>query len=81
MVTKCNQLKLQSADGKYYETDCANTENMFRIIQSIPSKKAEPFKQWLAKVGHERVNETVDPELAIDRAMQTYLQKGYSETS
>ena len=73
------QLKLASSDGKKYATDCANTENMFRIIQSIPSKKAEPFKQWLAKVGYERIEETEDPEIAFERAMKTYLQKGYSK--
>ena len=78
VVTKCNQLKMQAADGKYYLTDSADTEAMFRIIQSIPSPKAEPFKLWLARVGYERVEEASDPELAIDRAMQTYLKKGYS---
>jgi hypothetical protein len=78
-VTFCHQLKLPSSDGKYYETDCSNTEGLFRIIQSIPSKKAEPFKLWLAKVGNERINEMHDPELAIDRAMHTYFQKGYSK--
>jgi DNA-damage-inducible protein D len=64
VVTKCNQLKLIAADGKYYETDCANTETLFRLIQSIPSPKAEPFKLWLAKVGYERVQEIENPELA-----------------
>ena len=78
MVTKCNQLKMQAADGKYYMTDAADTETMFRLIQSIPSPNAEPFKLWLARVGYERVEETVDPELAIQRAMQTYLKKGYT---
>ena len=78
VVTKCNQLKMQAADGKYYMTDAADTETMFRLIQSIPSPNAEPFKLWLARVGYERVEETVDPELAIQRAMQTYLKKGYS---
>lgn len=73
------QLKLKSGDGKEYETDCADTEGIFRIIQSIPSKKAEPFKRWLAKVGNERIDETHNPELAIDRAMKTYLRKGYSK--
>jgi hypothetical protein len=73
------QLKLEASDGKEYETDCADTEGIFRIIQSIPSKKAEPFKRWLAEVGNERINETYDPELAIDRAMKTYLKKGYSK--
>jgi len=78
-VTNCNQLKLLASDGKYYETDVADTEQLLRLIQSIPSKKAEPFKMWLAKVGSERIEETEDPELAFDRAMQTYLQKGYSK--
>jgi hypothetical protein len=78
VVTKCNHLKMQAADGKYYLTDAADTEAMFRIIQSIPSPNAEPFKLWLARVGYERVEETIDPELAIARAMQTYLKKGYS---
>ena len=78
VVTKCNQLKMQASDGKYYMTDASDTETMFRIIQSIPSPNAEPFKLWLARVGYERVEETVDPERAIQRAMQTYLRKGYS---
>jgi hypothetical protein len=78
VVTKCNQLKMQASDGKYYLTDAADIETMFRIIQSIPSPNAEPFKLWLARVGHERLEETADPELAIDRALKTYLQKGYS---
>lgn len=73
------QLKLPSADGKKYETDCANTESMFRIIQSIPSKKAEPFKRWLAKVGYERVQEIEDPELAQKRMKEIYKLKGYSD--
>jgi hypothetical protein len=68
-----------SSDGKYYLTDVADTEQLFRLIQSIPSKKAEPFKMWLAKVGRERIDETDDPELAIERAMYIYLQKGYSK--
>jgi len=76
---KIVQLKLLSSDGKKYETDCADTELLLRLIQSIPSKKAEPFKLWLAKVGNERIDETHDPEIAIDRAMQTYLKKGYSK--
>jgi hypothetical protein len=76
---KIVQLKLIAEDGKIRDTDCADTELLLRIIQSIPSKKAEPFKQWLAKVGNERINETHDPELAFDRAMKTYLQKGYSK--
>ena len=73
------QLKLESSDGKKYITDCADTEGLLRIIQSIPSPKAEPFKMWLAKVGYERIVETEDPEIAIDRAMETYLKKGYSK--
>ena len=76
---KVGQLKLKSSDGKKYFTDVANTETLLRIIQSIPSPKAEPLKLWLAKVGYERIEETEDPELAFDRAMQTYLQKGYSK--
>ncbi|MCD4766281.1 MAG: Bro-N domain-containing protein [Methanosarcinales archaeon] len=71
------QLKLPSPDGKYYNTDCVNTESMFRIIQSIPSKKAEPFKRWLAKVGHERIQEIENPELAQDRVKDYYELKGY----
>jgi len=78
-VTNCNQLKMQSNDGKFYLTDVGDTEQILRLIQSIPSKKAEPFKLWLASVGNERINETYDPELAINRAMRTYLQKGYSK--
>jgi hypothetical protein len=78
IVTKCDQLKMQASDGKYYLTDVADTEVMLRLIQSIPSKKAEPFKLWLARVGYERLEETADPELAINRALKTYLQKGYS---
>ncbi|ANI89144.1 antirepressor [Arachidicoccus ginsenosidimutans] len=78
-VTDCNQLKLQSADGKYYNTDVADTEQLFRLIQSVPSKKAEPFKLWLAKVGRERIDEIEDPEIGIDRLMETYLKKGYSK--
>ena len=74
------QLKLMSDDGKKYETDCANTESMFRIIQSIPSKKAEPFKRWLAKVGYERVQEIENPELAQERMKELYEQKGYSKS-
>src|SRR3989338_7881321 len=76
---KVGQLKLGSTDGKKYLTDVADTETILRLIQSIPSPKAEPFKIWLAKVGYERIEETEDPELAIDRAMKTYLQKGYSK--
>ena len=79
LPTNCSQLKLKSADGKRYLTDVANTEQLLRIIQSIPSTKAEPFKLWLAQVGRERIEETIDPEQAIDRALETYLKKGYSE--
>lgn len=79
LVTICNQLKLESTDGKYYSTDCVNTENAFRLIQSIPSKKAEPFKRWLAKVGYERAQEIQDPELAQQRMKELYRQKGYSD--
>jgi hypothetical protein len=78
LVTNCNQLKMLSTDGKYYNTDVANTEQLLRLIQSIPSPKAEPFKLWLAMVGRERIEETIDPELTIDRALETYLKKGYS---
>lgn len=79
LVTECNQLKLRSPkDGKRYKTDVATTEQILRIIQSIPSKKAEPFKMWLAQVGRERIEETIDPELTIERALDTYLKKGYS---
>jgi len=79
LSTICRQLKLESSDGKKYETDCANTEGIFRIIQSIPSPKAEPFKRWLAKVGYERVQEIEDPELATKRTRALYKAKGYSE--
>jgi len=79
LSTICRQLKLESSDGKKYETDCANTEGIFRIIQSIPSPKAEPFKRWLAKVGFERVQEIEDPELATKRTRMLYKLKGYSE--
>lgn len=79
LVSSCHQLKMPSPkDGKSYKTDVANTEQILRIIQSIPSPKAEPFKMWLAEVGRERIDETIDPELAIDRALETYLKKGYS---
>ena len=78
-VTNCHQLKMQAADGKMRKTDVADTEQLLRLIQSIPSPKAEPFKLWLAKVGYERIEETEDPELAFDRAMKTYLKKGYSK--
>lgn len=73
------QLKMQSADGKFYLTDVADTEQLFRLIQSIPSPKAEPFKVWLAQVASERLNEMQDPELSIDRALEQYLKLGYSE--
>ncbi|VVB59736.1 Uncharacterised protein [uncultured archaeon] len=79
LVTNCNQLKLQSSDGKYYATDCVNTQNAFRLIQSIPSPKAEPFKQWLAKVGYERVQEIENPEIAMKRMRDIYKAKGYSD--
>src|SRR3989339_238922 len=79
LSTFCRQLKLPSADGKYYATDCANTKNMFRIIQSIPSPKAEPFKQWLAQVGYDRVQEIENPELAQKRMKGIYKAKGYSD--
>jgi hypothetical protein len=79
LATNCSQLKMESADGKNYLTDVADTEQLLRLIQSIPSPKAEPFKQWLARVGYERIEETDDPELAFDRAMETYLKKGYSK--
>jgi hypothetical protein len=78
LVTNCHQLKMTAADGKKRLTDVANTEQLLRIIQSIPSPKAEPFKLWLAQVGRERIEETIDPELTIDRALETYLKKGYS---
>ena len=79
LVTNCHQLKMRAADGKNRLTDVADTEQLLRIIQSIPSKNAEPFKAWLALVGRERIEETIDPERAIDRALETYLKKGYSE--
>ena len=78
LTTNCSQLKMRSADGKRYNTDVADTEQLLRLIQSIPSQKAEPFKLWLAQVGRERIEETIDPELTIDRALETYLKKGYS---
>ena len=78
LPTNCSQLKLKSADGKRYNTDVANTEQLLRIIQSIPSKKAEPFKLWLAQVGRERIEETLDPELIADRLVSTYERKGYT---
>lgn len=79
LYEKIVQLKMLSADGKRYRTDVANVEQLLRIIQSVPSPKAEPFKVWLARVGQERIEETIDPEQAIDRALETYLKKGYSE--
>lgn len=79
VATNCSRLKLMANDGKMRNTDVADTESLLRLIQSVPSPKAEPFKLWLAKVGYERIEETEDPELAIDRAMKTYLQKGYSK--
>src|SRR3990167_2109076 len=78
VVTKCNQLKMVAPDGKHYLTDAADTETIFRLVQSIPSPNAEPFKLWLARVGYERIEETEDPELGIQRALRTYLKKGYS---
>lgn len=78
LTTNCRQLKMTAEDGKSRATDVADTEQLLRIIQSIPSPKAEPFKLWLASVGRERIEETIDPELAIDRALATYLKKGYS---
>ena len=78
LPTLCSQLKLLSADGKRYNTDVATTSQLLRIIQSVPSPKAEPFKLWLAQVGRERMEETIDPELTIDRALATYLKKGYT---
>jgi len=78
-VTNCNRLKLEAEDGKMRLTDVADTEQLLRLIQSIPSKKAEPFKQWLARVGSERIDEIEDPEKGFDRLMETYLRKGYSK--
>lgn len=78
LLTNCQQLKLLSGDGKRYLTDVADTEQLLRIIQSVPSPKAESFKMWLAQVGRERIEETIDPELTIDRALTTYLKKGYT---
>lgn len=74
LATNCSQLKMLSADGKYYKTDVADTEQLFRLIQSIPSPKAEPFKLWLAKIGRERIDEIEDPEIGIDRLMETVIQ-------
>ena len=78
-VTNCHALKMKAVDGKMRKTDCANTEELLRIIQSIPSKKAEPFKQWLAYVGKQRLDEEADPQIAIERAIESYRNKGYSE--
>ena len=78
LLTNCKQLKMRATDGKMRLTDVASTEQLLRIIQSIPSPKAEPFKRWLAQVGRERIEETIDPELTIDRALETYLKKGYT---
>lgn len=78
-VTNCHELKMESPkDGKFYKTDVADMQGIFRIIQSVPSPKAEPFKMWLAEIGKERIDEIIDPELTIDRALNTYLKKGYS---
>jgi hypothetical protein len=79
LTTNCSQLKMQSSDGKFYKTDVADTEQLFRIIQSVPSPKAEPIKLWLAQIASERLDEIQDPELSIDRALEQYLQLGYSE--
>ena len=79
LATNCSQLKMKSTDGKYYNTDVMTTEQILRLIQSIPSKKAEPFKLWLAQVGKERIDEAYDPEIAINRALDIYRQKGYKE--
>lgn len=79
LVTNCHQLKLKSTDGKYYNTDVCDIEEMFRIIESIPSKNAEPIKQWLARLGRERIDETFDPSLAIQRSIDLYRKKGYEE--
>jgi hypothetical protein len=79
LVTNCNQLKMISSDGKFYKTDVADAEQLFRLIQSIPSPKAEPFKLWLAQVGSERLDEMEDPEISIDRALENYRRLGYSE--
>lgn len=79
LATNCSQLKMQSADGKYYKTDVADTEQLLRLIQSVPSSKAEPFKQWLAKVGSQRLDQIQDPELSIQQALQDYRNLGYSD--
>jgi len=79
LTTNCSQLKMQAQDGKFYKTDCATTEALFRLIQSIPSPKAEPFKLWMAQVAAERLDQLQDPELSIQQAMHDYKQLGYSE--
>ena len=79
LVTNCHQLKMKAADGKLRATDCANRETVFRLIQSIPSPNAEPFKLWFARLAEERIQEVIEPSLAIERASQTYLKKGYNE--
>ena len=79
LTTNCSQLKMEASDGKFYKTDVADTEQIFRLIQSIPSPKAEPFKLWLAQIANERIDEMQDPELTIDRALQQYLNLGYSQ--
>jgi prophage antirepressor-like protein len=79
LVTDCNQLKMQSADGKYYKTDVADTQQLFRLIQSIPSPKAEPFKLWIAQVAKERLDQMQDPELSIEQAVMDYKRLGYSD--
>ena len=79
LATNCSQLKMPGADGKMRETDAADPEQILRLIQSVPSKKAEPFKLWLAKVGNDRIDEMADPELAINRALDFYAKKGYSK--
>ncbi|WP_281631866.1 BRO-N domain-containing protein [Flavobacterium luteolum] len=80
LTTNCSQLKMQATDGKYYKTDVVDTEQIFRLIQSIPSPKAEPFKLWLAQIASERLDEMQDPEITIDRALEQYMQLGYSES-
>lgn len=79
LATNCSQLKMPASDGKMYKTDCMTTEQLLRLIQSIPSPKAEPFKLWLAKIGSDFLDEAIDPELSIDRAIQNYRRLGYSE--
>lgn len=79
LLSNCKQLKMQSADSKFYNTDALNTDGILRLIQSIPSKKAEPFKLWLARVGRERLEEIANPELSINRMRETYIKKGYSD--